>query len=138
MKFKFFTVPILDSEAGEKSVNEFCAVHAVAAVDKHFVPDGADSFWAFCITWRPKVDSPPPAGKNAKIDYRTVLNEQDFQLFVKLWDLRMSIADSEGVPAYALFTNDQLAGIVQKKIVSRSELAAIEGVGAARIGFTPS
>jgi len=43
MKFKFFTVPIMDSDAAERAVNEFCAAHAVTVVEKHgsFIVVGA-------------------------------------------------------------------------------------------------
>jgi superfamily II DNA helicase RecQ len=129
---KLFIIPVHDSERGEQEVNSFCSAHTITAVDKQFVADGANSFWSFCITWRTKENTVLTAGKG-KIDYRTVLNDQDFQLFVKLRDLRKSTADSEGVPAYALFTNEQLATMVTNQTTTKSGLAGIEGVGAARI-----
>jgi superfamily II DNA helicase RecQ len=136
MRIKLFTAPVLESDQGEQEINTFCAAHAVVTVDKHFVADGANSFWAFCITWRSKESSSAlvgGGGKTAKVDYRAVLNDRDFQLFVKLRELRKIIADSEGVPAYALFTNEQLATMVTKQIATKTGLAGIEGVGAARI-----
>jgi ribonuclease D len=37
------------------------------------------------------------------------------------------------VPAYAIFTNEQLAEIVQRKLRTASALGEIEGVGKARV-----
>ncbi len=62
-----------------------------------------------------------------------MLNEQDFALFAKLRDLRKTLAEQEGVPAYALFTNEQLARMVQQRVTSKAALAEIEGVGASRL-----
>ena len=132
MRIKLFTIPLMECDKGEKEINDFCAAHSIATTEKHFVADGHNSFWAFCVTYAPGEVLSAVVSKG-KVDYKTVLNEQDFQIFAKLRDLRKSVADSEGVPAYALFTNEQLAAIVIKKISSKSGLAAIEGVGPARI-----
>ena len=43
------------------------------------------------------------------------------------------IAEAEGVPVYAIFTNEQLAAMVQRKATTAAGLAAIEGVGQARL-----
>ena len=68
-----------------------------------------------------------------KIDYREVLSEQDFALYAQLRNLRKALAEQEGITAYALFTNEQLAGMVTARVRSESELAKIEGVEKARL-----
>ena len=62
-----------------------------------------------------------------------MLNEADFALFAKLRDLRKKLAEQEGVPAYALFTNEQLAQMAQQRVTTQAQLAALDGVGPARI-----
>ncbi|MBI4754199.1 MAG: HRDC domain-containing protein [Betaproteobacteria bacterium] len=52
-----------------------------------------------------------PGGKRERIDYREVLNEQDFAVFADLRRLRKGLAEQDGVPAYALFTNEQLVAL---------------------------
>jgi superfamily II DNA helicase RecQ len=54
-------------------------------------------------------------------------------LFAKLRSVRKRLADGEGVPAYAIFTNEQLAAMIRAGVRSRAELAAIDGVGEARV-----
>ncbi len=61
------------------------------------------------------------------------MNEKDFAVFVKLRNLRKDISDKEGIPAYALFTNEQLAIMVQKRITTFSSLNALQGVGKAKL-----
>jgi superfamily II DNA helicase RecQ len=69
----------------------------------------------------------------SRVDYKEVLNEKDFAVYVKLRTLRKTIADKEGLPLYALFSNEQLAAMVQKKITTRTALGAVDGVGKARL-----
>jgi superfamily II DNA helicase RecQ len=47
--------------------------------------------------------------------------------------LRKNIADSEGVPVYTVFTNEQLAEIVRQKITTKNALSGIQGVGGKKI-----
>jgi superfamily II DNA helicase RecQ len=47
--------------------------------------------------------------------------------------LRKTLADQEGVPAYALFTKEQLADMVRRPVLSLEGLAGIDGVGQARV-----
>jgi superfamily II DNA helicase RecQ len=62
-----------------------------------------------------------------------VLDEKDFAIFAKLRTLRKSMAEKEGLPVYALFSNEQLAAMVQKRITTREALGAIDGVGKSRL-----
>jgi hypothetical protein len=50
------------------------------------------------------------------VDYKEVMNEADFAVFSRLRDLRKVIAEKEAVPAYAIFTNEQLAAMVTGKV----------------------
>jgi hypothetical protein len=75
---------------------------------------------------------PPTGGSRKKVDYRDTLSETQFALFAKFRTLRKMLADQEGVPAYALFTNEQLADMVHRPVLSLEGLASIDGVGQAR------
>jgi HRDC domain len=46
-----------------------------------------------------------------------------------LRSLRKELAQTEAVPVYTLFTNEQLAQMVQRRYQSKSDLGQIEGVG---------
>jgi superfamily II DNA helicase RecQ len=62
-----------------------------------------------------------------------VLSEADFAVFAKLRELRKSIAEAEGVPPYAVFTNEHLASMVRGKLKTLDALGRIEGVGPGRV-----
>jgi superfamily II DNA helicase RecQ len=132
MKYRFFTIPAHAPEETQETLNSFCAQHRVAAVEKQFVADGHGSFWSICVSYL-EQDNKSAVPRRSKIDYRELLNEQDFAMFAKLRALRKSLAEQEGIPAYALFTNEQLAAMVRQRITSSSALGAIEGIGKSRI-----
>ena len=135
MKWQFFTVDARAPEAGQEALNSFCARHRVVAVEKQFVPQGAESFWSICVTYQEGGESGamPANPKRDRLDYREVLSEPDFAVYAQLRTLRKAMAEREGVPAYALFTNEQLAEMVTRRAISLADLGAIEGVGKSRL-----
>ncbi|MBN8456031.1 HRDC domain-containing protein [Accumulibacter sp.] len=61
------------------------------------------------------------------------LSEVDFAVFAKLRELLKSLAEAEGVPPYAVFTNEHLASMVRGKLRTLDALGRIEGVGPGRV-----
>ncbi|MCB1776807.1 MAG: HRDC domain-containing protein [Candidatus Competibacteraceae bacterium] len=132
MKYRFFAIPVHASDAAQEELNRFCAKQRLVSVDKQFVQNAEQSYWAFCIGYLDGQEGSKAATKG-KIDYREVLNEQDFALFSRLRTLRKELADGEGIPIYAVFTNEQLAALVQRRVQSAAALREIAGVGESRI-----
>jgi superfamily II DNA helicase RecQ len=135
MKYRFFAIPALDPEAGQDALNAFCAGRRVVSVDKHFVAESGNSFWAVCVTWQdgPAPGKAGPDSRRDRIDYRAVLSEADFAVHAELRNLRKRLSEQDGVPAYALFTNEQLAEMVTRRARTVVDLGAIEGVGKSRV-----
>ena len=48
-------------------------------------------------------------------------------------EVRKSLAERDGVPIYAVFTNEQLAEIVRRDVSSVAELSKMRGVGKSKI-----
>ena len=69
----------------------------------------------------------PPGGRLPKVDYKEVLKPEEFEVFSRLRDWRKTVAEQEGVPVYVVFTNEQLAEMVRKRVASKAELGGIEG-----------
>lgn len=133
MKYRFFMVPAHAPEAAQEELNRFCGGQRIVSVDKQFVQDADRSYWAFCVGYLDGPEGAPKAATKGKVDYREVLNEQDFAVFAKLRALRKELADGEGIPAYAVLTNEQLAELVQRRVHSAAALRDIAGVGDARV-----
>lgn len=135
MKWMFFCIPARQPGQAGEEMNRFCASRQVVSVDKEFVPDGANSFWSVCVGYRRSgaVATPGKTGIKNKVDYKEVLNEADFAVYASLRELRKQIAAKEGVPAYALFTNEQLSQMVVNRVSSLAQLGRIDGIGRARL-----
>ena len=57
-----------------------------------------------------------------------------FTVFARLRELRKDLANKEGVPVYAVFTNEQLAEIARRRASCLSHLKDIDGIGDSRAG----
>lgn len=140
MAFQFFVVPARDHGEAAEELNRFLRGHRVLAVDRRWVEQGLDSYWSFCVDYldragapAPSAGSKSPADARNRVDYREVLSPADFTRFVRLRTLRAEIAKAEAVPVYTIFTNEQLAKMVQGKAASRADLGKIDGIGEARV-----
>jgi len=133
MPVKFFACSCRGDDEATEHLNRFLSGHRIVSVEKNFVQDGQTSFWAVCVTYieQDSINRPAPM-KRGKLDYREILPEAEFAVFAKLRNVRKLLADKEGVPAYALFTNEQLAAMVQRRVSTLTALREIEGVGGAR------
>lgn len=138
MSFEFFKIRVCDPGQEQTRLNAFLRAHRILAVRQEWVAEGAESFWAFSVDYHDGNGTansrPDGVGKTGRIDYREVLDAPDFILFAKLRDLRKIISDAEGVPSYAIFTNEQLAAMVQGKCRSLADLKGIAGIGDGRAG----
>lgn len=135
MQIRVFTIPTADSDAITPEVNSFLQSQKLVSVEKQFVADGTNSFWSICVTYlqQGKASSPASGSSKKRIDYREVLSETDFAVFAELRTLRKELAERESVPAYALFTNEQLADMVRENVTTKASLGKITGVGEARV-----
>jgi len=132
MTYRLFQYP-LPAPPELEDLNAFLASHRVAAVTQHLVQATGGAMLVFIVQTVPGE----AAGKNrqpeAKIDYREVLSGEDFQVFSRLRDERKKIAEAEGVPVYAIFSNAQLAEMVKRKVRTPADMSGIEGIGKARV-----
>lgn len=135
MRMHFVTIPAFGSEAGEAELNQFITGHRVLSVDRQFIADGPRSAWAVCVLYTEGQEQRPASttGRKRSVDYRELLSPEDFAVFARLRSLREQLAEKDGVPAYALFTNEQLATMVRQRVRTIVALGAIAGVGKGRI-----
>ena len=137
MQVRFFTVPVHGGGDAAAELNQFLNGHRILSIDRHLVADAANSAWAVCVSFdQPGATQAVPARgavRADKVDYKEVLTPPQFAVFARLRALRKEMADKEGIPAYALFTNDQMAQIIQRNVCDLSGLREIPGVGEARV-----
>lgn len=137
MAFRFFQIPVRDSSDAEGELNQFLQSHRIVSIDRRFVDQGADSFWALVVDFFvgpiSLISAGQPTSRGKSKDYKDVLNADDFAVFAKLRELRKVIGQHEAIPVYTIFTNEQLAQMVQLRCASKGELEKVPGVGEGRI-----
>ena len=110
MELKFFSIPARDPEAFGEELNRFLRGHRVLVAQRELVREEGGTFWAVCVEYLPASVNAGKSGSNPstskpKVDYREVLNEEDFAVFSRMRELRKQVAVKEAVPVYAVFTN---------------------------------
>jgi superfamily II DNA helicase RecQ len=131
MAYRTFVVPIYHATAAEQELNQFLASHQILAVEKRWLEDGGNSAWCFCVDF--ESASGAVEFKGTRVDYKEVLSPEDFKAFVRLRDLRRQVAEAEAVPVFAVFSNEQLAEMVRRRVRTPKELEAIPGVGESKV-----
>ena len=132
MQIKIFNVPLSDNGENLAEMNGFFAGHKVLEVEQRFFQNDKGACWSFCVRYLPAVTNFQSAVKE-KIDYKQVLSEAEFAIFSKLREIRKQIATHDAVPAYAVFTDEELAGITKLPIIEDSKLLTVKGIGEKKV-----
>ncbi len=132
MIYRLFYLSALNPDDAEQALNQFLQSAKVISVDRQFVADGANSFWSVCVVVS-GTEVTPGRRQGARVDYRELLGPDEFTVYARLRTLRNQLAETEGTPAYAIFTNEQLANIARLPHPDRVSIGAIEGIGEKRL-----
>lgn len=142
MQIRIFNVPIsLDSPAVEE-VNRFLHSSRILDVRKELVNVETVPLWSFCISYIPLqgvIKDELNENKNynirnrEKVDYKNILSEEEFHRFSVLRSIRKDIATNDAVPAYAVFTDAELAAIAKHESINKSVLLSVSGIGKKKV-----
>ncbi len=116
-----------------QELNRFLESQRVVSVQQHLVPCPSGAVLTFVVQTTASPAAPAREKSERKVDYKEALSPEQFTLFSHLRELRKEWAQSEGVPVYTLFSNEHLAEMVRRPILTRADLARIPGVGQARL-----
>ena len=130
MQVKFFTIPIVGGEKISEELNVFLRSKKVLETESQLVQSNTNVFWCFCIKY---LEEPFPSNRKPRVDYKEILNKLQYQKFLKFKDIRKRIAKEEAIPAYAVFTDEELSEIVKLEPDSLSKLNEVKGVGKKKI-----
>ena len=146
MSIHCFTIPALHPEPAQGELNTFLAQRRVVSLQRAFVADATNPLWTFCVEVADaqaplpaalrvngRSEGPTSRGRADVVDYRQVFNDADFALYATLRSLRKQLSLAAGLPLYAVFSNDQLADMVRQRVHTLVDLAAVAGVGPARL-----
>jgi superfamily II DNA helicase RecQ len=135
--FRVFVIPLLYADAATEELNSFLASHRIVQIERRWMDQGNQSSLAFCVEYviiSPTLDRNPKSQLSRnRIDYKAILSPDEFTVFSLLRELRKELSQQEGVPVFALFNNEQLAQMVQRRCSSKADLLGIEGIGEAKV-----
>lgn len=128
MQIKIFTIPILGGEMLTKEMNVFLRSKKVLQLKEHLINNEAEGvFWCFCVRY---VDDIAAAEREkGKVDYRELLDEASFLRFTALREIRKKVAQSDSVPAFAVFTDYELTELSKEELLTPETFKKVKGIG---------
>jgi superfamily II DNA helicase RecQ len=112
-----------------QELNSFLAGHKVLEMEQQFYASERGAYWSFCVRYLNTPNTANALAQKTKVDYRQVLGEAEFVRFAKLREVRKSIAQREAIPAYAIFTDEELAAIAQLSEITLASIQTVKGIG---------
>ena len=131
MQIKIYNIPIGADDCIVEEINRFLRANKVIDIKKELAMLDGNSCWAFCITYMQdsKLTDSNKSNDNGKIDYKEVLDAETFERFSNLRKLRKQIAENEAIPAYAVFTDAELAEMAKLSPLTLVGMHKIPGIG---------
>ena len=130
MQLKSFVLPVLDGGVAEEEMNRFLRGHRVLQVHRQFCPDHG-GYWAVLVDYMDGAlndDSAAPVSRSEKKDYSKELSEEEYKEFQRLREIRKGVAKQLSLPAYLIFTNEELAVLARQPELIAEGTKSIKGV----------
>ena len=129
MQIKTFSVPLLGGEKLNEELNAFLRSKKVLELDKQLVVSNGSAFWSFCVSYLDEG----AIKERAKVDYREVLDPESFARFARMREIRKEISKEEGTLAFAIFTDEELAGLAKIDRLTLQNMQSVKGVGEKKV-----
>lgn len=139
MQIKVFTLPLQPTDEQTEELNHFLRAKKVIDVKKELASVDGNHLWTFCVSYldldKISMNHPFASGnvRQEKKDYRKILSPEDFERFSDLRKIRKTLADAEAVPAYAVFTDAELAEVAKLQPLTIKGLQGIPGIGSKKV-----
>jgi hypothetical protein len=117
MKLQYapFLLPVWADNPEQEALNRFIRGRRVIQTKKELITLEGQPHWAILVEYIEGQNPGPQEPVKNKVDYREILSAEDFAIFSKLRDIRKRLAEENGLPVYAISTNEQLAEIAKRK-----------------------
>jgi len=129
MQVAIFYISENDVEAMEQC-NKFLSAHRIVSIQEQFVP-GTPSKWTILIKHTSEHDARAPI--QDRKDYREILSESDFARFARFRSIRKTMSEELLLPAYVIFTNEELAQMARLGEVNLNTLKEVHGIGQKKV-----
>jgi superfamily II DNA helicase RecQ len=121
-----------------EEMNAFLRSKKILKVESQMVSDEQGAFWCFCVRYLlgslPASRANSATRKKEKVDYKEVLDTAAFDRFSEMRVIRKQIAQDEAIPAYAVFTDAELAELAKMEgVLSLAKMKTVKGIGEKKI-----
>ena len=131
MQIKLFTIPLGDRGA-EQEMNTFLKAYKILEVGQKLISNDNGAAWCFCVRYLEQAVH-VASETRAKVDYRQVLDEPTFQKFSHLRGIRKQVAAAEGLSAFIVFTDEELAELAKLEAITVKSMLGIKGIGEKKV-----
>ena len=134
MQVKTFILPVLSSERSESELNRFLRSHRVLQMERHFCADNG-GYWAVLVEYveGDPAESVPPAHRRDKQDASQGLTEEEKGRFEYFKQVRRQLATENAIPAYLIFTNEELATLARVPELNAESVKGVKGIAPSRL-----
>jgi len=130
MKIRIFTIPVLGGEGLVEEMNRFLSSKKIIRTREKLVKNGSDGmFWSFTIRYIDDINTPERERLQQKVDYKTLLSDEEFSRFSVMRVIRKRVAGEDGVPPYAVFTDWELSELSKSDNLTMETMRKIKGIG---------
>ena len=128
MQIKIFSIPIIGGEKLNDDMNVFLRSKKILDIESQLVTLQENAFWTFKVKY---IDEAVGSTSNekVKIDYKEVLDEESFKRFAKMREARKVLSQAENIPAYAILTDEQMAGLAKLEDLTMGKMKTVKGIG---------
>jgi superfamily II DNA helicase RecQ len=130
LQYAAFLLPLHAGSSEQDELNRFLRGHRIVQIRKELVESQGAGNWAILAEY---LDSPEKNSGDqqikGKVDYKEILNAADFALFSKLREVRKKLSEENGLPVYAVCTNEQLAEMAKRRPKNLADCMKIDGIG---------
>jgi ATP-dependent DNA helicase RecQ len=137
MLAKIFTLRFneLTDSFDDTPLQEFIKNKEILSMRDHFFLRHEVPYLAVIVSYNLQtVEQPKTDGKKERDEsWRELLTPEDMPIFNAMRDWRNETSRRQGIAAYIICTNRQLAEIVHKRVSNKNQLSQIEGIGKAKI-----
>lgn len=130
MEIKIFSIHALAADDEVEEVNRFLRSHRILQVDKTFSSEGG--YWSILVTYQEQGATNSSGGtdvhRKQKVDYKEVLSPEAYSRFEQMRGVRGELARKEGLAAFMIFSDRELAKIAELEEVDVDSLNALQGI----------
>lgn len=127
MQLEIFYLEEGDLEGLEKC-NLFLRSNKILAVESACI-SSQNLKWSILVKYIPNNLKKSVGSNSDRVDYKEVLSEREFARFAKMRDARKVMSEEMQIPAYVIFTNEELSQLSKLDSISIENIASVDGIG---------